>query len=152
MKKENLINPDAERFFDECLREVKTEAQNDENSLIRYLWYSGIFMKYIECKGKALEKTELAKRNKIIKTYLLADKNTGFFKIGRSVDPFFREKTLQSDCPLIEMVCVTEHDIEKQLHDEYEGKRIRGEWFNLSDKDVSDIKKLFKEHNQKVFA
>jgi len=133
------------KFFDDWENEVKS-INNDEDSLIRYLVYSGILDKFIELEKNINERS--AQKVLDMKTYLLKDTRTNLYKIGRSCYPFYREKTLQSDYPLIEIVCFSDMNIESILHKKYELKRIRGEWFNLSNKDVFDIKKLFESYNQ----
>ena len=84
--------------------------------------------------------------NKITKIYVMVDKNTGYYKIGRSKNPKYRESTLQSEKPTIEMLFF--HDArnkdEKILHDLFKEKRVRGEWFDLSGSDLSKIKEYFK--------
>jgi hypothetical protein len=76
------------------------------------------------------------KKNKIstqeVKTYIIKDDNTGLYKIGKSINPRIREKTLQSEKPNIKIIKVFNKNIEKKLHNEYKDFRIRGEWFNLS--------------------
>lgn len=76
--------------------------------------------------------------------YLMIDHNTGYHKIGRSKNPKFRERTLQSEKPTIEMIHTFKDNLskEKELHKRYANKRIRGEWFNLSKVDVEYIKSL----------
>jgi hypothetical protein len=74
------------------------------------------------------------------KTYLMLDSNTGFIKIGKSKKPQHREKTLQSEKPTIKILFIIDKDIEKELHDEYSCNRVRGEWFNLTNRDIEDIK------------
>ena len=66
------------------------------------------------------------------KTYLMKDKNNGLYKIGKSINPKHRERTLQSEKPNIKMVKVWNCDIERKLHNLYSTNRIRGEWFNLN--------------------
>lgn len=73
------------------------------------------------------------------KTYLVKDKNTGLTKIGRALDPCFREKTLQSEKPTIVLFAVCSRDIENKLHKKFSKKRVRGEWFNLSKNDLDSI-------------
>lgn len=73
--------------------------------------------------------------------YMISNKRNGYTKIGFSKKPKFREKTLQSEEPEIEMIFKgtgTMED-EKSLHDEYCSKRVRGEWFDLSDNDKYKI-------------
>jgi hypothetical protein len=66
------------------------------------------------------------------KAYILKDENTGLYKIGRSINPKEREKTLQSEKPTIKMIKEFQDDIEAQLHKKYKKNRVRGEWFNLN--------------------
>ena len=73
-------------------------------------------------------------------TYLMFDERTKYHKIGKSQDPKYREKTLQSDNPLVVLVWKIKGDIEKQLHQRYDNKRVRGEWFNLSENEIENIK------------
>lgn len=78
--------------------------------------------------------------------YLMFDTSNGYFKIGISNNPEYRERTLQSEKPTIEKICAKEYPnraialaIESALHKTYESKRIRGEWFALDADDVSAI-------------
>lgn len=80
--------------------------------------------------------------------YLMYDSTNGYHKIGISKTPEYRERTLQSEKPTIELVCAKEYPsrkiaeaIESALHKVYERERIRGEWFNLSKTDVMMIQK-----------
>jgi len=73
------------------------------------------------------------------KTYIIKDKSNGLYKIGRSIDPVKREKTLQSEKPNLELIKTWDADIEKTLHDEYKDFRVRGEWFELSKVQVKYI-------------
>jgi len=62
----------------------------------------------------------------------MKDEDTGFYKIGKSVNPEHRERTLQSQKPTIKMVKIFDSNIEKELHEAYDKYRVRGEWFNLT--------------------
>ena len=73
------------------------------------------------------------------KTYLMYDDITQKFKIGKSYDPYKREKTLCSDRCSIYLVAYCNYDIESVLHSMYSEYRVRGEWFNLSTKQVRYI-------------
>jgi prophage antirepressor-like protein len=77
------------------------------------------------------------------KTYLLVDESTGYIKIGLSVNPPKREETLFAKKPTTKLIFVSEKNCEKELHKKYSTKRIRGEWFNLSPKEISDIVKEY---------
>lgn len=83
--------------------------------------------------------------------YLMIDTTNNFHKIGISNNPRYREHTLQSDKPTIELVAAREYPtqliaeaIEGALHKAYANKRIRGEWFNLDDEDVVNLKETLR--------
>jgi hypothetical protein len=78
--------------------------------------------------------------------YLMIDVVNHHHKIGISNNPEWREKTLQSEKPTIELIASKKFvsrkiasSIEKALHATYSEKRIRGEWFLLDKSDVNDI-------------
>ena len=92
-------------------------------------------------KDEIKQYTELKPKRTIKdkKTYLIKDYGTGFYKIGFSVNPSQREKTLQSEKPNIKMIKVFDKNIEKELHSKYDKFRVRGEWFNLNNIQVKYI-------------
>lgn len=78
--------------------------------------------------------------------YLMHDYTNDYHKIGISSNPTFREKTLQGEKPTIDMVCkkrfpsrLIARSFEQALHQAYLEKRIRGEWFELTEQDVKDL-------------
>jgi hypothetical protein len=73
------------------------------------------------------------------KTYLMKNRRNGLYKIGKSITPTHRERTLQSEEPEIEMVKVWEDNIEDRLHKKYNKSRVRGEWFKLTKTQVKYI-------------
>ena len=77
------------------------------------------------------------------KTYLIKNKRNGLYKIGKSYNPKFREKTLQSEEPDISMVKIWDYDIEGFLHRKYNECRVRGEWFKLNKSQINFICKHF---------
>ncbi len=79
--------------------------------------------------------------------YLMEDVANGYYKIGISKKPEYRESTLQSEKPTIELVCMKKFpnrqialSIEAALHKTYDEKRLRGEWFSLTSSDVVALK------------
>jgi len=79
--------------------------------------------------------------------YLIIDTTNNYHKIGISNHPDYKEKTLQSEKPTIEMVSNKRFpnrkiaaSFEQALHQAYSEKRVRGEWFDLDKDDVNDIK------------
>ena len=78
--------------------------------------------------------------------YLMHDTSNGYYKIGISNKPQYREKTLQSEKPTIELIESKKFPIrkiaesfEKSLHIVFAEKRIRGEWFELNEIDVEHL-------------
>ena len=78
--------------------------------------------------------------------YLMVDTSNGYYKIGISNKPEYREKTLQSEKPSIERICSKQYpsriiaqSIESALHNAFASKRIRGEWFDLSEIEVAQL-------------
>lgn len=98
---------------------------------------------------------ELSKKPKLIfknqseecYVYLMLDSKNGYYKIGISNVPEWREKTLQSEKPSILLIAFKKYinrriaaNIEKALHESYSHRKKRGEWFMLDDEDVEEIK------------
>lgn len=88
---------------------------------------------------------------KIPCVYLMKDLITGDTKIGESIDVLNREKTLQADKPQIELfyvlICDTKKEaqkLEKHLHSRYAAKHKRGEWYTLTNNDISQLLKEYK--------
>jgi hypothetical protein len=77
--------------------------------------------------------------------YIMIDKSTKYVKIGNSINPYHRERTLQAEKPTIEMLHIFKENIEAELHKKYAKKRIRGEWFNLTTNQVNRIIKKYEQ-------
>jgi len=73
--------------------------------------------------------------------YIAIDENTGYYKIGWSINPKKREKTLQSEKPTIYFLWVVtgSRKDEAYLHKLFAGKRVRGEWFDLEKQDIERL-------------
>lgn len=73
--------------------------------------------------------------------YLMVNTDTSLIKIGTSKNPLYRERTLQSQEPVVHLIAKwnCSKEIEKRLHERYKHKRIRGEWFRL---DLNDLKEI----------
>lgn len=100
-------------------------------------------------KPTELKQTEPIKETTIdfCFVYLMYDTANGYYKIGISNNPEYREKTLQSEKPTIEVIAYKKfpirkiaESIEKALHETYSEKRLRGEWFELDQDDAGHIK------------
>lgn len=78
--------------------------------------------------------------------YLMIDRTNSYYKIGISNKPEYRERTLQSEKPTIELIASKEfpnrkiaESFEKALHNSFKEKNIRGEWFMLDKDDIDDL-------------
>ncbi|HET6244215.1 MAG: GIY-YIG nuclease family protein [Bacteroidetes bacterium] len=74
--------------------------------------------------------------------YIMYNKQNLYHKIGRSIKPEHREKTLQGQEPDVELIekWAASAEVEKILHRKYKEKRKRGEWFDLTSTDIDEIK------------
>ncbi|MFZ1746398.1 MAG: GIY-YIG nuclease family protein, partial [Nitrospirales bacterium] len=102
------------------------------------------WVKYI---GKAPSTTELPEKKKKRGFVYLVRANTGEYKIGYSIDIQNRLKAFAVQPPfeykLIHSIPVDDMlQAESVLHDKFSHKRIRGEWFTLSEEDVIEISQL----------
>jgi len=75
--------------------------------------------------------------------YLLKSE-TGETKIGRTLKIDQRIFHFTTNLPYeLSLILYTETDdylgLERRLHEEYSDKRLRGEWFNLTDEDIKNI-------------
>lgn len=101
--------------------------------------------RYIKTESIAPFVSSMGKRPDFIKkredqlSYLMIDRSNGFVKIGKSANPRFREKTLQSEKPSIELLAICDDDVELVLHRKYKHKRLRGEWFDLTHDELESI-------------
>lgn len=76
--------------------------------------------------------------------YIMIDDQTGHYKIGRSVSPLKREATLLSQKSSIRLLFYfpSFSKVEIFIHEMFENKRVRGEWFELNNEDLELIKKI----------
>lgn len=78
--------------------------------------------------------------------YMLKSEN-GYHKIGRSIDVEYRRIQIERDIPLIiniEHYFATNHYIaaEAYMHRKYDSKRVKYEWFRLSDRQMREFKSV----------
>jgi len=85
-------------------------------------------------------------QNETCYVYLMIDLTNNFHKIGISNNPVYREFTLQSEKPTIELLASKKFinrkiakSIESALHSAYIDKRLRGEWFKLDEDEIEEI-------------
>ena len=93
-----------------------------------------------------IQTEEVSPKQEACYVYLMWDSTNGFHKIGISNNPRYRERTLQSEKPTIELLKAKQYptrliaeSIEAALHKAYADKRLRGEWFNLAPADIEHI-------------
>lgn len=152
-----LIIDDCERkiTFKHCLN---NNCENDQKILLNF--YAKTFSKALDEYGVDInylvrdnDETEKSERNcnrnkeHPCYVYLMQDLANGFYKIGISNNPEYREGTLQSEKPTIELICARQYPtrniaeaFEAALHNTFAKKRLRGEWFELSPQDVEILK------------
>ena len=143
---------------EECLKAWVRAALNNEdivdsfrNSADHVVVGGLVFTKneFVGKKLAAFEKEEMEKQASVEASllrqsqfdcfiYLMEDLRNKTFKIGRSKTPGKRERTLQSEVPEIVMrFSIPADDAhERELHDHFESKRLRGEWFMLTNEDL----------------
>lgn len=80
------------------------------------------------------------KKNKEEKrTYIMQD-ISGYYKIGRSIDPVFRQYQFKTGNITIKLLFYIEGDRELELHRIFASKQIEREWYNLNKKDLKFIR------------
>jgi len=90
------------------------------------------------------KKNKKAKKNGNV--YLMKNIRNGYTKIGFTTKhPTFRERTLQSQEPEVELLNYWKGNMqdEEDLHNQFDEKRERGEWFNLNEDDIQEIYDYF---------
>ena len=125
--KKNLITV-IKKFTQDYIKIVNSEVEN--------------YQPLLERNGNVV----VSNSDEYCYVYLMQDSTNGYHKIGISNKPKYREKTLQSEKPSIQLIASKKFPIrkiaesfEKSLHTSYSEKRIRGEWFNLSERDVEHL-------------
>jgi len=83
------------------------------------------------------------------KTYIITDRKYKIIKVGRSKNLYKRLKTIQiSNSIELEMVCVFEGDIEKEIKELLNNYQIRGEWYYPNPKTMLEIQEKYLPNNQ----
>jgi hypothetical protein len=73
-------------------------------------------------------------------TYIIKDKSSGLYKIGKTVNFKRRFQTLSTSNINLQQILIIFGDEEKYLHQIYSNKHIKLEWYNLNQRDIDDIK------------
>ena len=79
-------------------------------------------------------------------TYVIKDKLTGYYKIGRTSNLKKRFSTLSTSNLNLEISYVFPEDIEKMLHINFKKSNIAKEWYCLSYSEVQQLEELKEEY------
>jgi len=83
------------------------------------------------------------------KTYIITDKKYNIIRVGTSKNPYSHLKTIQkSNGQELEMVCVFEGDIEKEIKELLKNYKIRGEWYYPNPETLLEIRERYLPNNQ----
>jgi hypothetical protein len=132
--------------FNINVRFNRYHPSNEVLNILKRAWFDNERKKAIQNINR-LERVKDAEEQKkalLRHVYVMLNKVTGKYKIGRSNNPEYREKTLQSQEPDIELLFSCHESIvsEKKLHEIFNDKRVRGEWFDLDSDDILEIRKI----------
>jgi hypothetical protein len=72
-------------------------------------------------------------------TYVMTD-DTGMYKIGKSISPMLREQSLAVGNHTLRLCFYIEGNHEKELHDKFATKHMKGEWYHLNKSDLKYIR------------
>lgn len=87
-------------------------------------------------------------KKKRFKTYILLDNAAKLYKIGRATDVEKRLSSLTVANPSLSIALVINANVENRLHKEYANKRVKSEWFKLSE---DDIRSISNKYNNEVY-
>lgn len=145
-----------------ALEQFELEASLDESvmSILKRL-YTGIFTSAVYEKGVPLLKSwsewkeshPLAEKD--LSGYVYIIKQVGidnYYKIGRTKDMKERLNNLSTGSPTgyeeVREYWVSDmYKVEEELHSIFKDKNVRGEWFTLSNQDISKADKFLHENN-----
>ena len=86
----------------------------------------------------------LAAKKRAKEHYVYIFRINGLCKIGRSADPEWRAKQLQTawaePVEVVHLIKTKHHGLERALHRRFHALRQRGEWYALTDADIQWIK------------
>lgn len=77
--------------------------------------------------------------------YIIKSSESNLYKIGHTRDVYQRIANLQTasglPCSLVhQIVCEDRQQLERRIHQMFSSKRVRGEWFDLSEDDLKVIR------------
>lgn len=74
-----------------------------------------------------------------VRTYIIRDEASGYYKIGKSKDLYRRLCITRTHAPHIQLYGYIDADVEKELHAKYTAKHIKGEWYILDEDDLKNL-------------
>ena len=85
------------------------------------------------------------------KTYIITDKKYKIIKVGTSKNPYKHLKAIQiSNSQELEMVCVFEENIEKEIKELLKDHKIRGEWYYPNPETLIKIQEKYLPNDQEL--
>lgn len=147
----NLIEDEKMRYILDILYEKNEEIKNIKNNTEKQNdLLKNIVDILISTNNKIEENMKiLSEKNKNIDNksigfvYLIKDCKSGYLKIGKTKYLTERLKSLKTGNPNITIIASKKSEnyskLEKHLHKVYRENNICGEWFKLSDYEISEI-------------
>ena len=134
-------------FSKEDLEELSKLIKNTIDNYDEMIKYVGLKNDSIETmsKTKIFSSIKQVSEKKKGIIYIVRCNRTGLYKIGMTTSTIKnRLQSLKTSNPDIELITHYEdvYDVvgtEKHLHDVYESHRVSGEWFSISEDDISTI-------------
>lgn len=83
-----------------------------------------------------ISKFNTINKNVSDKTYVIKDSSNGLYKIGKTCNINKRFATIKISNASIELILVSNENIESKMHKKFKSKRVSGEWFSLNDYDL----------------
>ena len=85
------------------------------------------------------------------KTYFITDKKYNIIRVGASKNPYSDLKAIQkSHSQELEIVCIFEGDVEKEIKELLKKYKVRGEWYYPYPKTLLEIQEKYLLKNQEL--
>lgn len=78
--------------------------------------------------------------------YLVGDTLNGLVKIGNTQNIKKRLAVLRTSNLNLMLLFVLPYNLEKELHLLFKDKRVKGEWFRLSNEDIRGVVEIYNEY------
>lgn len=137
-EKLNSVVSEYKSRLDLELLELKNKAYKDMMEKAKPIMDEA---KQFDLRNKVCAYAQGLKPKDFFQTYLAKSNENGLIKIGKSKDVHTRMQVLGTK--KVQLIAYVDRDIEKHLHKLYSRVRVKGEWFKLSEQDVSEIINTF---------